>query len=97
VETAANTLISRLLIISTRDTPDVAASPALETIIVSTMPTVTARICSTMSGAIRRFKSLFVNKYCFCRPGSETPPMRSGVDSFLAILPVILSSSVFLM
>ena len=44
VATAANTLIKSVLIISTSDTPEVAASPTLETIIVSTIPTVTARI-----------------------------------------------------
>ena len=65
VDTAANTLIIRLLIMSTKDTPDVAASPALETIMVSAMPTVTARICSTIRGAIRRIRSRLVNRYRF--------------------------------
>ena len=50
VATAANILISRLFIISTRETPDIAASPAYEIMTVSTMPTVMARICSMISG-----------------------------------------------
>ena len=48
---------------STRDTPEVAASPTLDTIMVSTMPTDTARICSTISGKISFLKSALENMY----------------------------------
>ena len=49
--------IIRLLIISTRETPEMAASPTLDTIITSDKPTVTAKTCSTKSGIIRAFKA----------------------------------------
>lgn len=37
---------------STRDTPDIAASPTVETIKVSAMPTLTARSCSNIKGSM---------------------------------------------
>ena len=61
VATAAKILMNRVLTISTRETPEVAASPAFDTIMVSTIPTDTASICSTIRGSIRRFKSWLVN------------------------------------
>ena len=63
VARAEKILISRMLMESTRETPDTAASPQLETMIVSIMPMVTARNCSTTSGRISRFKSRFVNRF----------------------------------
>ena len=63
VATAANILMNRVLTISTRDTPEVAASPTLDTIMVSTIPTDTARICSTISGNINLLKSALENMY----------------------------------
>ena len=51
----------RLLIISTRLTPEMAASPQRETIIVSAMPTVTSSSCSTSSGPVRSSSSFWVN------------------------------------
>ena len=61
VATAAKILINRVLTISTKDTPEVAASPAFDTIMVSTIPTDTASICSTIRGSISRFKSWLEN------------------------------------
>ena len=47
--------------VSTRETPDTAASPADDTITVSAMPMVTAKSCSSTSGIINRFKSCLEN------------------------------------
>ena len=52
VARAENTLISKMLTVSTSETPETAASPAAETIIVSAIPTAIARICSMISGII---------------------------------------------
>ncbi len=46
---------------STRETPDTAASPTEEIIMVSAMPTVMARVCSRIRGMISFFKSLLEN------------------------------------
>ena len=54
VASAANTLKIRLLIMSTSDTPEMAASPTLETMTVSDMPTSAASACSMTSGHSRR-------------------------------------------
>ena len=61
VASAAKILISKMLIISTREIPDTAASPTDETMIVSTIPTVTASACSMMSGIISFLSAWFVN------------------------------------
>ena len=52
VASAENSTMIRLLIMSTRLTPEMAASPQRDTIMVSAMPTVTARNCSTSSGQV---------------------------------------------
>ena len=57
VATAAKILMISTLIMSTKETPEVAASPALDTIIVSTIPTETASICSMINGKISFFRS----------------------------------------
>ena len=54
VARAEKMLISRILIASTSDTPETAASPQLETMTVSAIPMVMARNCSMISGIIRR-------------------------------------------
>ena len=61
VESAAKTLSSSRLIESTSETPETAASPTLDTMKVSAMPTVAASTCSMISGMISRTKSLLVN------------------------------------
>ena len=53
VASAAKTVMISWLIISTSDTPEMAASPAEETIMVSAMPTSTSRACSMISGHSR--------------------------------------------
>ena len=63
VASAANTLKIRLLIMSTSDTPEMAASPTLETMTVSDMPTSAASACSMTSGHSRRSSWALVN--CF--------------------------------
>ena len=45
----------------TMETPDIAASPTLDTITVSSIPTINPRICSNSRGNISLFKSLFEN------------------------------------
>ena len=47
---------------STRLTPEMAASPQRETIMVSAMPTVVAKSCSTSSGPISRISSPVVKR-----------------------------------
>ena len=59
----------RLLIISTRLTPEMAASPQRDTIMVSAMPTVTSSSCSTSSGTANTSSSFWLNS------GSR-PPVR---------------------
>ncbi len=61
VAKAANSPISRKLILSTKETPDTAASPTLATMIPSAIPTVTANICSIISGIINFISSFLVN------------------------------------
>ena len=61
VASAANTWSKSILIVSTSDTPDIAASPTLDTINVSATPIVAARICSIINGIIRRTRSLLLN------------------------------------
>ena len=51
----------RLLIISTRLTPEMAASPQRDTIMVSAMPTVTSSSCSTSSGMASTSSSFSLN------------------------------------
>lgn len=50
-----------VLIESTKDTPETAASPTAETMTTSAMPTKTARICSIIKGIRRRRRSFFEN------------------------------------
>ena len=57
VARAAKMLMMSTLIMSTRDTPLTAASPALDTITTSAMPTATASSCSTTSGQSRAVSS----------------------------------------
>ena len=59
VASAEKTLISRMFTVSTRDTPDTAASPTTDIIIVSAMPTAIASVCSMTRGMISFFRSLF--------------------------------------
>ncbi len=64
VASAAMMLNIRILIISTSETPETAASPTEEIIMVSAMPTVMASACSKISGMISFRKSLPENN-CF--------------------------------
>lgn len=59
VAKAANRFKMTLLIMSTRDTPDMAASPTAETITPSHMPTRAARACSITRGKINRTNARF--------------------------------------
>ena len=68
VAMAEKMLIRRMLMLSTSDTPDTAASPTFATIMVSAMPMVTARICSIISGTIRRRSSSLENNMDFPHP-----------------------------
>ena len=61
VAKAANILIKRILIPSTKETAETAASPTLATITVSKKPTKITNNCSITSGTINLFKSLLVN------------------------------------
>ena len=61
VASAANSTMMRLLIISTRLTPEMAASPQRDTIMVSAIPTVTSSNCSTSSGPVSSSSSFCVN------------------------------------
>lgn len=61
VASAASTLMIKLLNMSTSDTPETAASPAEEIIIVSAIPTVMASVCSKISGIISFRKSFLLN------------------------------------
>ena len=68
VERAEKILMIRILILSTRDTPETTASPAEVTIMVSAIPTVISRNCSMTKGIISRAKARLVNKgegFCF--------------------------------
>ena len=49
----------KILMLSTSDTPDTAASPTLETMTVSIMPTATANTCSISNGTTNFLKSSF--------------------------------------
>ena len=62
VAIAVNMLISRIKIVSISDTLDTAASPTLDTIIESAMPTAMARSCSIRSGTISCFRSALENR-----------------------------------
>ena len=78
VASAANSTMMRLFIISTRLTPEMAASPQRETIMVSAMPTVTARNCSMSSGPTSRSRSFWENSGV--RPLDQ--PAFSPADAF---------------
>ena len=77
VASAANSTMMRLLTISTKLTPEMAASPQRETIIVSAMPTVTSSSCSTSSGPVRTSRSRSENS-------GFRPPNRGAFFSFVA-------------
>jgi hypothetical protein len=81
VASAANSTMMRLFIISTRLTPEMAASPQRETIMVSAMPTVTARNCSMSSGPTSRSRSFWENSGV--RPLNQ--PAFSPADAFFTI------------
>ena len=70
VASAAKTLMMRLLIISTSETPEMAASPTLETMTVSDMPTSAARVCSMTSGQSSRSRSRLANSGALPRGGA---------------------------
>ena len=61
VDRAEKILMIRMLILSTRDTPDTTDSPALVTIMVSAMPTVIRSSCSTTRGIMSRTRSWLEN------------------------------------
>ena len=62
VASAANTLINNTIMLSTKETPETAASPTFAIMIESAMPTNTARSCSTTSGRINARNALLSNK-----------------------------------
>ena len=62
VARAAKMLMMSTLIRSTSATEDTAASPAEETIMISAIPTMTARNCSMIRGTISFFRDLLSNK-----------------------------------
>ena len=61
VPNAAKILINKILIASTSETADTAASPTLATITVSAKPTVITNSCSTTKGIINFFNALLSN------------------------------------
>ena len=61
VASAAKTLISRIIMLSTSETPDTADSPTLATMMESAMPTSTASSCSTIRGRIKAVSARLVN------------------------------------
>ena len=65
VASAENTVIASWFTISTKETPETAASPTWDTMTVSQRPTKTARICSKIKGMINFLKSSLLNKYIF--------------------------------
>ena len=86
VASAANSTMIRLLIISTRLTPEMAASPQRDTIMVSAMPTVTSSSCSISSGPVSFSSSAWVNKG-FRPPNSGifAPPTACSVIYILLL------------
>ena len=76
----------RLLIISTRLTPEMAASPQRETIMVSAMPTVTASSCSTSSGPTSLSRSRWLNS-------GARPPKRGALFCAIVCFILFLASS----
>ena len=74
VASAANRLMINPLIMSTSETPEIAASPAWLTIMVSAIPTVTAKNCSMTSGTSRRLSSLRVKSAPFVASILSFPP-----------------------
>ena len=65
VASAPNTVMISWLIISTSDTPEIAASPTEETMTVSAMPTRTPSACSMISGQSSASSCWFVNSRSF--------------------------------
>lgn len=77
VPRAAKTWISSRLMLSTRDIPETAASPAVVTMTVSAMPTVISKSCSMTRGMMSRLSS---------------PPVKSGLtgcDSLISSMPFL--------
>ena len=70
----ANRVSTTLLIMSTRDTPEMAASPTEDTITPSAMPTSTERACSMTSGISSRTSILLLNIRSFCN-SIPMPPL----------------------
>ena len=62
VANAAKMLMMSVLMLSTSETPLIAASPSEETITVSAMPTVMVSVCSMISGRISFFSAPPVNR-----------------------------------
>ena len=66
--TAVNIAIIKLFTSLTIDTPEIAASPAADTIIVSAMPTNITRSCSISKGRIKRISCLLENRlFVICK------------------------------
>ena len=82
VAKAAKRLIIRVFIVSTSETPETAASPFGEIIIVSKSPIEIVRNCSIMSG----IKSLII---CFL----ENISVLSSIISFFLTIPIFSPSS----
>ena len=79
VASAVMICIIRVLKVSTRLTPDTAASPTDDTIRVSARPMVTLRACSAMSGSSRavscwRVNKGFVSNFVLVIRSSAPPP-----------------------
>ena len=89
VASAANSTMMRLLIISTRLTPEMAASPQRETIMVSAMPTVTASSCSTSSGPTSLSRSRWLNS------GARPPKHRALFCAIVCSILFLASSHTF--
>ena len=79
VASAVMICIIRVLKVSTRLTPDTAASPTDDTMRVSARPMVTLRACSAMSGSsravsCRRVNKGFVSNFVLVIRSSAPPP-----------------------
>ena len=96
VASADRIWISSVLMLSTSDTPDTAASPHEETISVSNSPMLNASACSIMSGTISFFKSslvksndsIFPSKKCGTASRHATNDCHSIVVCSVRIMPV---------
>ena len=81
VARAANSVSTTLLIMSTKLTPEMAASPTEDTITPSHIPTSTVSPCSMTRGMMSRISCLFV-KSCLPSTGGDLPSIISTIIQY---------------